>query len=316
MRAAVAVVLVALAAVAIADAPMTPRYFRHDDKHHDVAKCETCHAVDARTHEVAVPGADGHQPCLQSGCHAKEFVSAPGGFCLGCHASRTGKPPAAYEKPAAVFRSWEAEIEHHVELDHYKHATMSRELTCKTCHRVNDAGDLALGAPGHRECASCHVTQAPVMTACAGCHRPGHRADPFAEQRKAPRYDSDTAAVISGALGSLFAQATNVRACDSLGMAHLKKIAPDKAVLPCFEHQQDQHRALECGTCHTMIADKSQWHGSSYESLEDIQMSSIIPRYAPGAAHDACRTGGCHKTDLDPAAKGACTKCHAYLPAF
>ena len=35
--------------------------------------CASCHSADAKG-TLSKPGADGHQPCLSSGCHAKEFL--------------------------------------------------------------------------------------------------------------------------------------------------------------------------------------------------------------------------------------------------
>ena len=119
MRRALVVVAIT-GAVALAGPAVTPTHFSHADhatRGVDVDKCETCHGVDAGG-QVLPPAALGHSPCQSAGCHASDFLGVGAkaqkadpakygkatAFCLGCHDSKDGTPPAPWSKPGGGTR--------------------------------------------------------------------------------------------------------------------------------------------------------------------------------------------------------------------
>ena len=309
-RVSIAFVLVA-GAVALADpgrsTPVAARFSHASHAAHlDMTACDGCHSVDAAG-VVAAPAARGHSPCQASGCHAADFVATGAttrrtdptryaratAFCLGCHDSADGNPPAPWSKPrpAAVLRSFQAEREFHVEMNHFEH---TKRAECRACHAV-DAKTLALvpEAPGHAQCVACHnATKFPdfTMAKCNYCHDHPSRAEFFHASR--PKID--------------------VRACNSEGHAALAaKLGKD---VPCFRHERTEHRTrdgkpVECGECHAMVG-KGTYDGHRYQSLADLHMSPIIDN-AADLAHRSCGRSGCHNRDVDDSAgKARCTLCH------
>ncbi len=151
----------------------------------DVAKCATCHAVDADGKNVP-PGTDGHQPCMASGCHLDDFLTKDSTFCLGCHASSDNfrKNP-----PVNVFKNNPAP-EHYMEFSHQAHmrpsvaGSKAEAVVCQTCHWVDKATFRAIERPGHPQCAPCHVGAKSVpMSRCEGCHMDGDPKTHFTKHR-------------------------------------------------------------------------------------------------------------------------------------
>jgi hypothetical protein len=151
----------------------------------DSSTCATCHAVTKDGRNVS-PGADGHKPCLDAGCHVKDFMTRGSSLCLTCHSSSDNfrKNPAD--------QLWKGKKAFFVEMSHQAH--MGRKVSaggreqpvaCQTCHWVDRATFKAIESPGHAQCAPCHVgSQAMPMSECDGCHREGDPATYFARQRK------------------------------------------------------------------------------------------------------------------------------------
>lgn len=292
--------------------------------------CRDCHGGDAAGN-LALPGAAGpqhesalpvcdpergtlgtigrveHRPCLDSGCHVREFLAvgestrtadparyaAATAFCQGCHGGTA--PPARHAQVTApdVYCN-NASPDYHIELSHYQH---TRRTGCRDCHIVDNASfALVDKRPGHAECARCHDSQPPLMSYCKSCHRePGPAA--YFEPR-------------SGG--------SDVRACESdshLALARKKGKRPDEVA--CFRHETEQHRfrkgkALECGHCHFMIADQKRWGKQRYDSLKDVKSAPIIDNERD-LAHQRCGDGSaCHARDVDDRrGKGRCTLCHS-----
>lgn len=273
--------------------------------------CGACHGDDPEG-ELSKPGKPGHQPCLDSGCHADDFLAigkstreeAPerwrqaASFCRGCHES----VPQNFDRAEAdnVYRVHPSP-EYHVELNHFEH---TERAACRDCHKVHPD----LREPGHTECSSCHGETAPPMSECGTCHQ-----EPGANQ-----YFSETR------------EGSDTRSCNT--PAHLelaKRLNQKPEEVPCFEHEAEHHRfwsenkntkrtwergeSLPCSHCHYMVANKKWWKvlGSDYVSLKDITAAPVMDNRRD-EAHERCgAVTACHGREVDDSfGTGKCTKCH------
>jgi cytochrome c553 len=195
--------LLLVASVARGDqTPPAPKgaKFRHDThakkaKNLDVKQCARCHAAKPDG-TPARPGADGHKPCMTSGCHL-EKGSKGGGFldksstiCLGCH----DKPDNFSKNPATRVFKGNPRPEHYVEFDHDLHMDKKgldaqAGIVCTNCHWVDKSTFSAVEHPGHPQCAQCHdgKDKAHAMETCAGCHLDGDPAQHFTKKRPGVR---------------------------------------------------------------------------------------------------------------------------------
>ena len=343
IRAVIAVVLLACATYAVAlGGPATSgtpaSHFSHADharRKVAIAKCETCHPVDANG-QVTAPAALAHSPCLSAGCHAAYFAAASAAaeqrdpklyaraaaFCLGCHDSATGMPPVPWQKPTtnAGLRSFQYEREYHVEMNHFEHAVRTE---CRSCHVVEDpkrvagggepdgsAGGAGASSPGSNDKSFAMVASAPGHAQCVHCHN----AVKFPQFTMASCnfcHDKPSRAeYFKGTRPKI-----DVRACGGEGHAALE--ARLKRSVSCFRHERLEHRTLDgaplpCATCHYMIADKAKWGGRRYQTLRDLHISTIIDN-SQDRQHRSCGRGtACHQMDVDAARPGAkCSLCHA-----
>ena len=286
--------------------PKTARKVVTDDS------CSGCHGSDPRG-ALSTPAKSGHQPCLDSGCHVKWFVSVGSetrkrdpllyrkavAFCLGCHQSASGEPPSRHARATAdaVYKNND-KPNYHVDFNHYEH---TRRTGCRSCHVVDDATFvLVKGAPGHTECATCHGKKKDVapMSQCAECHTEPAPKDYFQNRWKG----------------------SETRSCGT--PEHLELAAKQKkpvAEVPCFKHDRQEHRfrdrgrsVLECGECHFMIGERSKWGANRYESIRDIESLPIIHNNRD-LAHKSCgESRACHKRDVDDSRGTAnCRLCHS-----
>lgn len=308
---------VLVGAVAIAGPAAPAVHFSHAEhgpRGVAIDKCETCHEVDAKG-QVVAPAALGHSPCQSAKCHASDFLGVGDktrkadparyakatAFCLGCHDSKDGAPPAPWQKPttAAALQSFQSEREFHVEMNHIEHALRTG---CRSCHVVDDKSfALVKTAPGHAQCVACHNPQkfpAFTMTKCGVCHDKPARAEFFHGTR--PKID--------------------VRACGGEGHAALE--ARLHHAVSCFRHERVEHRTtdgqpLSCAACHYMVGDKTKWGGRRYQTLLDLHTETIIDN-SQDREHKSCgQSAACHKVDVDAARAGAkCSLCHAEKSAF
>jgi hypothetical protein len=153
---------VLVGAVAIAGPAAPAVHFSHAEhgpRGVAIDKCETCHEVDAKG-QVVAPAALGHSPCQSAKCHASDFLGVGDktrkadparyakatAFCLGCHDSKDGAPPAPWQKPttAAALQSFQSEREFHVEMNHIEHALRTG---CRSCHVEVEERLVATAAP-------------------------------------------------------------------------------------------------------------------------------------------------------------------------
>jgi predicted CXXCH cytochrome family protein len=268
--------LVLAAALAHADDKPTaggPVKFRHDAHAHvkglESDDCKACHAA-AKDGSPAMPGADGHKPCMTSGCHL-EKGSKQGGFldknpklCLGCHDSNDN----FRKNPATRVYKDNPRPEHFVEFSHRKHVSRKKPGTdedtlCTSCHWIDKQTFKSVAHPGHPQCASCHKQdENPItMNDCGGCHQDGAPADHFKKSR------------------------ANV---------HLKPGA--------FTHEHVGHRffdkdtmqkPIQCAACHTKVA--------KYDTLADLHGAPII---TGSAMQGVCSK--CH----DVVSGNLCNLCH------
>ncbi|HEX2688426.1 MAG TPA: hypothetical protein VHN14_17470 [Kofleriaceae bacterium] len=317
MRRALIVLGMLICAVGIASPTPAATHFSHADHAQRglaIDTCETCHGVDAKG-QIAPPAALGHAPCQSAPCHATYFVSIGDktrkadparyaratAFCLGCHDSKDGAPPAPWQKPTtgAALASFQYEREYHVEMNHFAH---TQRAECRSCHIV-DAKTFALitSTPGHAQCVACHNPQkfpAFTMDKCGLCHATPARTEFFGGTR--PKVD--------------------VRACGSEGQAAFEARA--QHAVSCFRHERAEHRtadgqSLSCAACHYMVGDKTRWGKRRYQSLRDLHTEAIIDN-SQDRQHKSCgQSTACHRADVDAARPGAkCALCHAEKSAF
>jgi hypothetical protein len=318
---------VLLGAVAIAGPAAPAVHFLHAEhgpRGVAIDKCETCHEIDAKG-QVLAPAALGHSPCQSARCHASDFLGVGDktrkadparyakatAFCLGCHDTKDGAPPAPWQKPTAnaVLQSFQNEREYHVEMNHYEHALRTG---CPSCHVVDDKSfALVKTAPGHAQCVACHNPQkfpAFTMARCGVCHDKPARAEFFHVTR------------FKVAAGHQGAEVEGVRACG--GAAHTALEARLHHPVSCFRHDRAEHRTadgqpLSCAACHYMVGDKTKWGGRRYQTLLDLHTEKIIDN-SQDREHKSCgQSAACHKVDVDAARAGAkCSLCHAEKSAF
>jgi hypothetical protein len=301
--AAAAIALAAGAALAHHGADKTAIVPRKFDHQAHVARgvkigesCNECHAPDATGALVPV-GKLGHQPCLAAGCHAGDFLASnktgptdedryhrAAAFCLGCHASPDGAPPANHARARAdnAFRG-NADPDYHADFDHFEHTERAR---CTECHVVDERTYEALYKPGHAQCAKCHSQgqKTPMMGLCSGCHAEPGRNELYGAERKA----------------------LDLKSCDSVWRDDMT--AEEKAATPCFRHERREHRfladgaQLQCDSCHFMVSEDA----SKYRTVKMIKERPIVT----GATMDRyCGVKGCHP-DVDSTAAGKCERCH------
>lgn len=315
---------------------LTPNHFSHL-KHKarlDVSKCEDCHAIDAKGGIVA-PAAQGHAPCLRSGCHADDPLKtkAPsflavskanseskdpkvlaafqraGAFCLGCHE----QVPWPWKKPTVrVVATWLQQTEHHLEMartdkssmDHWMHTKQEKNgkpLGCKGCHLMGGGGQgHDKGSPGHSQCVQCHNAsdgEAFAMNECSRCHKDGPR-DAWIRSVVKPKsrgYDLPSR------------QDSSVVSCGSARDAALKN--PNKNA-KCFKHESDAHAKIDCGTCHWMVVQMRDRYGN----LAQLHQNKIVGDLGSDLEkqHAACSTSGCHRKEFNSGETG-CQSCHPHL---
>ncbi|MBA3394252.1 MAG: hypothetical protein H0T89_16510 [Deltaproteobacteria bacterium] len=319
---------VVFAQTAVAPAPGEPKHFLHADhakRGVDVGTCETCHRIDP-SGKILAPAAQGHAPCLQAQCHASDFLAVgtsektrktgpafdkASAFCRGCHE----KVPWPWKKASTrVLPSFTASREYHVELDHFAHAVKANDkgTSCRGCHVVdNTSFALAVGAPGHAQCVSCHNAKDFkdfTMGQCGLCHQAPSREAYFKQQLTE-----------RGISKRPSRPATRVRACG--GEVHTQ-LAKKNPKTPCFKHERIEHRTetgkadgapLQCAKCHYLVADKAL--GKNYQSLVDLRVRPIIDN-DKDRQHASCGRSGCHHESQVKAATCAESFCHADVSVY
>jgi hypothetical protein len=304
----------------------------------DPAQCKTCHTLDANGAPRA-PAAQGHAPCMRSGCHASDFMvisengkkfkpqefARASAFCTGCHPT----VPWAWKKPATLtIQAWRNQREHHIEMakegdpprgmDHFGHTQMKKkdgtQVACRDCHIVDNEFKLKTGTPGHAQCMQCHGPSGTgfKMEECGRCHKAGGREGwlrGVLERAKIKVNEED----IHGSRPK-----TSVRSCESAGAASADKQFKGKnPKAKCFKHETPSHRLtndkkdVQCQQCHHMIGDSANWAGKSFSSIADLHTNKII---GTGGAEKATGSTKCppDKNDAQHAACSGGSACHRH----
>lgn len=153
--------------------PTDPTRLDHA-QHAPLMSCAGCHRGKR-------PGADDHKPCDDSGCHRKEFSSAPGKVCQVCHLDVTVQPtglsaPLKVKDDEQIADPWQSLPP---VFSHAKHMDVQLmenrvgfHVGCTDCHVRNDNKER----PDHATCARCHAAEvalanAPTMQDCETCHQ-------------------------------------------------------------------------------------------------------------------------------------------------
>jgi hypothetical protein len=244
--AALAVVLGSFALARAADPEPAPPDSKFNHARHvgsvskaklDMTKCTSCHAVDKDGANLR-PGADGHQPCMQSGCHLDDFLDKRTTLCLGCHASSDN----FRKNPADRVFAPGGKKEHFVEFSHQAHmrprvaGSKAQAVVCQTCHWVDKATFKAVEHPGHPQCAACHATSKNLpMSQCDGCHNDGDPAKHFDKHRK------------------------DVQLRDNFSHEHVGHRFFDK---------EKMTQPIQCETCHYKV--------EKFDNLRDLRGTAII----------------------------------------
>jgi hypothetical protein len=169
------VLLVACTPPRKSDAPIPPSDpSRLDHGQHAQVSCISCHRGSSR------PGAEDHKPCDDSGCHKKEFSSAPGKVCDVCHAkisTEKGLDAPLKYKDEDIKDPWQSLPPVFSHARHMDASLMEDRVGfhvgCRDCHT---RGDVQQVRPNHATCSRCHASEvglknAPKMEDCGGCHR-------------------------------------------------------------------------------------------------------------------------------------------------
>jgi hypothetical protein len=138
---------------------------RHRDRGIDLP-CASCHQLDR--HYQTRPGAAGHVPCANDGCHAADFAAKTPRTCGACHiGSEPWRPLHAEAAPPQ-------QAEFAVRFSHRQHlGNAVTQARCTGCHRRER--DHRLARPDHRACVGgdCHQNDrgTPPMSDCDACHQ-------------------------------------------------------------------------------------------------------------------------------------------------
>jgi len=304
----------------------------------DSAQCKVCHSLEPDG-AVKAPAAQGHAPCLRSGCHASDFMAVSESmktaqpqvfrkaatFCLGCHPT---VPWPWKTQKTLVLQSWRNQREHHIEMagqpngeshgmDHYGHITLAKKkdgkaVVCRDCHVVGNDFKLAPHTPGHQQCMQCHTPggNAFALSECGRCHKSGGREEWLKGVLNAAKVKID-ADDIDGSRPK-----SSVRACDSQGNAVADKKFKRKT--PCFKHETSGHRMLnnnqdvQCAQCHHMISDEKNWAGKSYRTIADLHINKIIGTAGEEVGVVSKCSGRPDKNDAQHAACSGAGSCHEH----
>jgi hypothetical protein len=141
--------------------------FPHANPMHARLPCLLCHRREGTSTTPAMPGGNGHTPCI--GCHSQQFASTDNPVCTICH---TDVKSGAL-KPFPRLKSFR------VSFDHAKHLSMGK-VNCGSCHRPLRGGvglSIPSGFSAHATCDRCHGLQAKFenrdISSCGTCHQPG-----------------------------------------------------------------------------------------------------------------------------------------------
>ncbi len=304
----------------------------------DPAQCKTCHTLDAAGKPRA-PAAQGHAPCMQSNCHASDFMvisekgkkDRPQEFrrssqiCLGCHTT----VPWPWKKAQTItLHAWRNQREHQIEMekqgdpprgmDHFDHITIAKKkdgknTTCRDCHVVDNEFKLAVGTPGHPQCMQCHTADGTAfqMQECGRCHKSGGREGWLSGVLSGRKIKIDPRKGIEGSRPD-----TDVRACDSSGEAKWAK--QNKAggrKTPCFKHDTSGHRMtndkaeVQCRQCHFALSDPKVG-ATQFRSVADLHTRKIIGNTGDTTASSKFGCPGSDKDDVQHAAGSGGGACH------
>ena len=219
--------------------------FRHDGSHAQLVAeqaCRTCHALDAKTGEVAVAG---HAACTS--CHAKDFGERHPEKCGACH---NATEPWRHLR---ADRALPDATEFGASLDHSVHRG-----ACTSCHSLRTATTQLRTPRGHTSCigSGCHAATtgpAPHLTECNSCHTLGLAAARLAKTTSAPwsvRLAFDHAPHATDAAGRALACQT----CHTSLGGELSKLATPAKVTcaPCHDGTHSfKLTGTTCRRCHT-----------------------------------------------------------------
>lgn len=207
--------------------------FPHSNPMHSRLPCLLCHRREGTSIRPAMPGGNGHTPCI--GCHSQQFASSENPVCTICHTNVT----SGALKPFPPMKSFR------VTFDHSKHLAMG-SVNCGTCHRPARAGvslTIPSGFSAHAICYRCHGPQAKSngrdISSCGTCHQLGgySRTSAFA-----PAFRMGFShAKHDGAARLNCTECHTVRA----GLAQRKQVTTPEAA-----NHHASGKTLSCQTCH------------------------------------------------------------------
>jgi hypothetical protein len=223
-----------------------------------VEQCARCHGLSA-DFKPLTPGADGHQPCMTSGCHLDDFLDEKTTLCLGCHASTDN----FRKNPARDVYGQDPSPEHVVEIDHKAHMERGQpgrpdaRATCQTCHWVDRSTFVAVTRPGHAQCAPCHgQSSARPMSGCATCHLDHAPAAYFTKKRHDPELN-----------GKFLHERVEHR----------------------FYDKDARQKPMQCDTCHAKV--------TRHEKLQTLRAAALVDSSTMknncAKCHDVRDTGKC-----------------------
>ncbi len=282
--------------------------------------CSGCHRLTASGLLASRPD---HAACFP--CHgpapraAATVTSPPPAVCIACH------PPAglASRRPTLASVIYGPDREYGLQLDHAVHAA-----PCDRCHGTATAAPPVTAPPRpHARCTGCHLTQAPLMAACEGCHPSEIGPDTGPHLRPpllsvASTYSHRAHAARAGA-----APAATCAAChQAIRVTHDRALPTPTAAAcgasGCHDGAAAFALTVACTRCHGVPADRS-WPPSpqtrfghrAHEALTTIaacdHCHGLDGRGQPTAPpHAACSDGACHGADFGSPTPTTCGACH------
>jgi hypothetical protein len=260
----------------------------------DRLPCDSCHALATKLLMPLVPGADGHKPCSDSGCHGPRLTqNTAGPFCVECHAE--AQPWGA--SPSRLVHREDSARELGWRINHRRHLAVPGLSTCDTCHQLSKLVEgeqvtVSVHRPGHADCAPCHGKQGsfPSLTQCSSCHLIGdvpkpkvhggeltawrvyekfshehHRLDirtarpkPGGVGRGWIRFDAKSAATLGcGACHETASRSESVEDMDLLGPCAMGKTCMGQCHNGRFAFQGSGTNMRDCLLCHTGVDEKT-----------------------------------------------------------
>ena len=281
--------------------------------------CLACHPLTPAGMLAARPD---HRACFP--CHGPAPrrgaapLSPPPATCLACHPAAS----LATRKPTLATPIYGPEHEYGVQLDHARHGD-----ACASCHRT---ADFAPPAPrAHARCVGCHLTRAPLMTACEDCHPGAVGPDTRPHLISAPL---SVAAAYShrrhgDRIGAVVKPAATCAGChQAITQTHGGELPTPTAAAcssgGCHDGGAASAITAACTRCHVTAAPRwpappppirfSHRDHATLTAIDACAACHTLDAHGQPTApsHAACSDAACHARDFGSPTPTTCGACH------